>query len=163
MTPSTSDRELVDVTDMPKVELHVHLEGAIPLATRWEILQRHGGDPDVGSVEDLRARFSYVDFDHFIQSWLWQSRYLRTIEDFELAAERVAQAFVAQRIVYVEGFISPADVAPNGLSTADVVLAVRRGLDRVRGVEVALIVDLVRNYGPDRALRSAAEVAEVAA
>lgn len=32
---------------LPKVELHLHLEGAIPLGTLWELLQKYGGDPTV--------------------------------------------------------------------------------------------------------------------
>jgi adenosine deaminase len=39
--------------------------------------------------------------------------------------------------------------------------AVRTGLDRVAGIEIGLIVDLVRDTGPGRAMRTLAEAAEV--
>ena len=32
---------------VPKVELHLHLEGAIPHATLWQLVQKYGGDPSV--------------------------------------------------------------------------------------------------------------------
>jgi adenosine deaminase len=30
---------------VPKVELHVHLEGAIPLDALWTLVRKYGGDP----------------------------------------------------------------------------------------------------------------------
>src|SRR5262245_37482790 len=32
---------------LPKVELHLHLEGAIPLEALWELVRKYGGDPTV--------------------------------------------------------------------------------------------------------------------
>ena len=32
---------------VPKVELHLHLEGAIPYDALWELIQKYGGDPQV--------------------------------------------------------------------------------------------------------------------
>ena len=39
--------------DVPKVELHVHLEGAIPHAALFELVQKYGGDPAVPDVSAL--------------------------------------------------------------------------------------------------------------
>jgi adenosine deaminase len=64
--------------------------------------------------------------------------------------------------VYVEAFFSPTDFGHHGLTPPELALAIRRGLDRVDGTEVALVVDLVRDTGPDRAARTLDEVAEVA-
>ena len=41
---------------LPKVELHLHLEGAIPLPALWELIQAHGGDPEVPDINALRRR-----------------------------------------------------------------------------------------------------------
>ena len=32
---------------IPKAELHLHLEGAIPHAALWNLIQKYGGDPSV--------------------------------------------------------------------------------------------------------------------
>ncbi len=71
-------------TTLPKVELHLHLEGAIPLDTMWELVQRNGGTTEVGSREGLIERFAFTDFGHFIETWVWKNRFLRAYEDFEL-------------------------------------------------------------------------------
>jgi len=67
---------------VPKVELHLHLEGAIPLDTLWQLLCKYGGDPAVLMCEALGQRFQYRDFAHFLDTWMWKNGFLREVEDF---------------------------------------------------------------------------------
>ncbi len=148
-------------TQVPKVELHLHLEGAIPLDTTWRLIQKYGGDPDVPDFAALRQRFAYCDFMHFLSIWSWRNQYLREYEDFTLLAEEVARDLARQNIRYVEAFYSPADYSRHGLKAQELTQAIRSGLERVPEVEVALVADMVRNYGPAVAARTLAEVGEV--
>jgi adenosine deaminase len=148
---------------MPKTELHLHLEGAIPLDAMWQLVQRHGGDPEVPRPQALTERFAYRDFPHFIETWVWKNQFLDTYEAFEFAAAAVAADLSRQNIVYAEAFFSPTDFRDYGLTPEGLALAIRRGLDRVDGVVVALIVDLVRDTGPNRAAVTFDRVREVAA
>jgi adenosine deaminase len=147
---------------MPKAELHFHLEGAIPAPVLWELIQHHGGDPIIRTQEQLAEWFSYRDFAHFMETWEWMNGFLRCYDDFEFAAESVAHHLVRQNIVYVEAFFSPSDFRHHGLEPQGIARAIRRGLDRVSGVEVALIVDLVRDRGPKGTARTLAAIEEVA-
>jgi adenosine deaminase len=151
-----------DWTTMPKAELHFHLEGAIPAPVLWELIQHHGGDPTIRTQEQLAEWFSYRDFAHFMETWEWMNGFLRCYDDFEFAAESVAHHLVKQNIVYVEAFFSPSDFRHHGLEPQGIARAIRRGLDRVSGVEVALIVDLVRDRGPKGTARTLAAIKEVA-
>jgi adenosine deaminase len=151
-----------DWTHMPKVELHLHLEGAIPVGTLWELIQLHGGDAAVATRPQLEERFRYRDFDHFIETWVWMNGYLRTYEDFVCAAEAVARDLARQNIVYAEASFSPSDFRRHGLIPQELALAIRSGLDRVTGTEVALIVDLVRDRGPAGARETLEAILEVA-
>ena len=82
---------------LPKVELHVHLEGAIPLPFLWTLIQRHGGDAEVPDLAALERRFHYRDFHHFLRTWVWKNRFLRTVDDLSDVAEAVARSFAARR------------------------------------------------------------------
>ena len=62
---------------LPKVELHLHLEGAIPKPTLWELITKYGGDPAIKTREDLERALVYSDFRGFLKMWVWMIRYLR--------------------------------------------------------------------------------------
>jgi len=146
---------------VPKVELHLHLEGAIPLDALWTLVQKYGGDPAVPDAAALQSRFVYRDFPHFIQTWIWQAQFLREYEDFTFIAEAVARDLAAQNVRYAEAFCSPPDFARHGLRTAPLIAAIRAGLNRVPQITVRLVPDLVRDFGPAHGMRMLAELAEV--
>jgi adenosine deaminase len=146
---------------LPKVELHLHLEGAIPYEVLWQLLQKYGGDPQVTDLAALQQKFVFRDFAHFIEVWRWKNQFLREYEDFTLIAEAVAHDLARQNIRYAEVFFAPVNfVLQQGLETQRLLQAVRSGLDRVDAVEIALIPDLVRDHGPEQAARTLAEVYE---
>ncbi len=146
---------------VPKVELHLHMEGAIPHEALWQLVQKYGGDPSIGSLEDLQAKFEYRDFPHFLDMWTWKNRFLREYEDFDFIAQAVAQNLSRQNVQYVEAFYSPSDFSRHGLETQKLTEAVRAGLDRVPDIEVLLVADFVRNYGPEQAMLTLDELKEV--
>jgi adenosine deaminase len=146
---------------LPKVELHLHLEGAIPHAALWELIQKYGGDPRVPNLEALPGVFRYRDFPEFIETWIWKQGFVRDMDDYELIGAAVAADLARQRIVYAEAFCTPADGARRGRTAADVTVALRRGLARVPEAEVGLIADMSRDEGPATAARTLEEVAEV--
>jgi adenosine deaminase len=116
---------------LPKVELHVHLEGAIPIDALWKLVRKYGGDALVLSKEMLRRRFEYRDFPHFIETWVWKNQFLREYEDFTYIAEALARDLVSQTIRYAEVFYSPPDFIRHGLETQPITEAIRRGLEAV--------------------------------
>jgi adenosine deaminase len=144
---------------VPKVELHLHLEGAIPYEALWQIIQKYG-DPQTPDMAAMQKRFEYRDFPHFIETWMWKNRFLREYEDFTFIAEAVARDLAAQNIRYVEAFYSPTDVS---LELQRLTEAIRAGLDRVPEIEIALVADLVRDYGPQKGAVTLAKVNEVKA
>jgi adenosine deaminase len=146
---------------VPKVELHLHMEGAIPLDALWALIRKYGGDPGVPDRDALRRKFEYRDFEHFIEIWTWKNRFLREYEDFTWIAESVATDLAEQNIRYAEVFYSPSDFFRHELQTQRITEALRTGLSRVPEVEIALIADLVRDFGPEKAGITLLEVNEV--
>jgi adenosine deaminase len=146
---------------LPLVELHLHLEGSIPLPALWELICKYGGDPTVPDMDSLQRRFMYKDFPHFIQTWIWKNSFLREYEDFAFIAEQVARDLLNQNILYAEAHYSPSGFVEQDLNIREITRAVRSGLDRVKGIEVALIADLIRDLGPESAARTLQAVKEV--
>lgn len=147
---------------LPKVELHLHLEGAIPLPALWELVLKYGRPPGMVTLTDLDARFRYRDFTHFLDTWTWKNEFLREYEDFTFIASAVAADLAAQNIVYAEAFYSPGDFEHHGLDPQRLTEAVRAGLSaHADRVTVNLVADLVRNWGPESGLRWLRAVDEV--
>jgi adenosine deaminase len=149
------------VKAIPKVELHLHLEGAIPLETLFNFIQREGTELSIKSVDDLRKRLAYTDFAHFIDVWVWKNSFIRDERDFDEIAYQVLRDLSAQNVKYVEAFYSPGDYVGRGFSVEGITECLLEGKERARrdfGVRCELIVDVIRGDGPDVALRRLDEV-----
>jgi adenosine deaminase len=146
---------------VPKAELHLHLEGAIPLDALWQLVQKYGGDPAVPDFAALQHKFTYRDFPQFIRAWCWKNTFLREYEDFTFIAEAVAHDLAQQNIRYAEAFYSPIDFAQYGLDAQHITEAICAGLSKEPNVEVALVADLVRDDGPQQGALTLAKVNEV--
>ncbi len=149
--------------NIPKVELHVHMEGAIPLETLWKLVLKYGGDPDVPDIHALKQKFTYRDFSHFIDTWYWKNQFLREYDDFTVIAEAVARDMARQNIRYAEAFYSPIEYERYGLSAPSLTAAIRKGFDRVPAIEMELIADLVRDAGPVLGMRMLEQLRDVKA
>ena len=66
-----------------------------------------------------------------------------------------------QGIRYVEMFFSPSLFVRRGLAVQEIARAVRAGLLRVPNIEIALVADLVRDYGPESEMLTLAQLNEV--
>jgi len=139
------------IIEVPKIELHLHLEGAIPLETLFNFIQKRGGDPSIKTLEDLRNKLSYTDFAHFIDVWTWKNTFIREESDFEELVYQVLYSLSKQNVKYVEAFYSPGDYWREGLSPQGITEYLIKGKERAYhdfGIRSELIVDLIRDHGP---------------
>jgi len=87
---------------MPKVELHVHLEGSIHPATVLEIARRNGVPLPAEDEAGLREFYHFRNFSHFIQVYLTVTNCLRTPDDYRLIAYQFGVHCARQNIRYAE-------------------------------------------------------------
>jgi len=139
------------IIEMPKVELHLHLEGAIPLETLLHLIQRRGNEPSINTLDDLRRKLIYTDSTHFGEVWTWKNTFITEEKDFEEIAYQVLRGLHQQNARYVEAFYSPGDYWRQGLSAQGITEYLIKGKERAShdfGIKSELIVDLIRNDGP---------------
>jgi len=138
------------IARMPKVELHLHLEGAFTLEFLLAQIQHYDPGQAPVSLEDLRQRFILRDFDHFIETWFWKNRYFRSARDFEQSTYQTLASLSQQNVVHVEAFFSPWDFAESGLAAPEIIEATIAGKLAAEwdfGISCDLIADLVRDHG----------------
>lgn len=148
--------------DLPKVEIHLHLEGAIPPAALWELVLKYHGQREVGAFSDLAGKFRYRDFTHFIDTWIWVGRFLREYEDYRFVAAEIARDLVGQNVKYAEIFYSPSRDSAKHLNAGRITEAIVEGLQKCRkDMTARLVADIVRDNGPEEAMRMVEDVREV--
>jgi adenosine deaminase len=134
------------INGLPKVELHNHLEGAIPVETLWELVKKYNGDKKLGNIANLRERFKYKDFHHFLDTWIWKDQFIRDYEDCTFFADAVAEDLKSQNIKYAELHFTPVGFLAKGLTTSRVVEAIKKGFaNHGDDITLNLIADLCRN------------------
>ena len=144
------------ITGMPKVEIHLHLEGAFTLSTLLTLIRKYGGDTSVQTVDDLQERFSYRDFARFIDTWKWKNQFFRRGQDFELSAYQTLLDLRSQNVLFVEAFFSPWDFAENGIGMEEIAESVIAGCEQARkecGIGWRLIADINREHGPEEGMK----------
>ncbi len=137
-----------DLRALPKVELHVHLEGTIRPETAVALARRHGEDPDrVLPLVDGGYPTRYATFDQFVELYLAVSAQLRTPDDLAVVAADFARHQAEQGVRYSEATFTATTHVRNGMDPDAMWQAVADGLAEVPGTRVGLIVDAVRNFG----------------
>lgn len=133
--------------DLPKVELHVHLEGTITAGTARELARRHGEDPTtVFGLDGDRYPARFRDFDHFVHLYIAVSDRLREPEDLHTVAASFARRQAEQNVRYTETTFTALRHVRNGMEPTAMWEAVAEGL-RAGGpdCDIRLIVDSVRD------------------
>jgi aminodeoxyfutalosine deaminase len=148
---------------LPKVELHLHLEGTIQLDTLLELSKRHDAEPL--TRESAEQLYLYENFLGFMDSFKAVSARLKGPDDYELITYNMIRDLAGQGVVHAEVYISfgiiyywkKTEVEPY-------VEAIERG--RVRGEKdfgttIYWLIDAVRHFGAEegsKVFRKAAEL-----
>jgi aminodeoxyfutalosine deaminase len=140
------------VLEMPKAELHLHLEGSVEPETLHEL------DPST-PLDTLREIYRYPDFEGFLKAFGEVGKRLRTPEDYGLATRRLLECLAAQHVCYAEIILAAGVVLWKEQEFAPVFDAVSQAA-RGAPVEVRWILDAVRQFGPEQAMTVARLAAE---
>lgn len=149
------------ITALPKTELHLHLEGAIPLETLYELIENQGGDPTITSIEDLEKKLMYTDFAHFLELWVWKNTFIKEERDFEEITYQILHNLSNQNVKYLEAYYSPGDYWRQGLTVPGITEAIINGKEKAHrefGIQCELIIDLIRDHGPEIGMQRLEEV-----
>lgn len=137
--------------DLPKAELHLHLEGSVEPQTLHEL------DPAT-PLESFRTLYEYPDFETFLKAFGAVGKRLRTPDDYALVTRRLLECLAAQNVRYAEIIVAAGVVIWKGEDFAPIFDAISKAAEG-SAVEVRWILDAVRQFG----VEPARQVAELAA
>jgi adenosine deaminase/aminodeoxyfutalosine deaminase len=130
---------------LPKAELHLHLEGSPDAATLHEL------DPAT-PLEEIQALYDYRDFDGFLKAFGAVVKRLRKPDDYAQVTRRLLANLAAQNVRYAEITISAGVVLWKEQDFAPIFTAVREAAAE-SAVEVRWIIDAVRQFGVEQAMQ----------
>lgn len=153
-----------DWAALPKVELHLHLEGAAPP----DLIRALGAEKgiDLSGVFDAAGNYLWTDFAGFLRGYEAACRVLREPEDFRRLTEAVLEQSAGDGVVYTEIFLAP-DLCGGGDPAAwpEYLAAILEGAavaEAALGIVARFIPTAIRHFGPDRA-EAAARLAAASA
>lgn len=127
---------------LPKVELHLHIEGALTPAEALR-LARRGGAPE--DPETVRALYRHDSFGQFLSHFGQLVGYLREPQDVSWLLHRLLGRLKGQGVVYAEIRVSPSVWERHGLPPRDTLVGLLEAKER-GPIPCGLIVDGVRQW-----------------
>ncbi len=149
---------------LPKIELHLHLEGAAPPAFIAGLAkEKH---LDIGGIFGPDGNYSYRDFWHFIDVYHTACTALQSPDDYKRLVLTVLEQQAASGVIYSELSLSPDFCGGRDLGAwREYLHAIREAsaqAEREMGIVSRGIVTCIRHFGPAMAREAATCAAETA-
>jgi len=143
------------IRSLPKVELHQHVDGSIPVDVTWELMRHYRLNP-TESKDELRRRLelqpeeegtllAYLDKMHYP---LWITQFYENISQ---VTEAIVDDAAAAGVRTLELRYSPVIHTYAGLTPRQSIRAVLSGMNRARRrhpMKLGLVVIAMRQHGP---------------
>lgn len=154
-----------DISTLPKVDLHIHLEGSITPAMVRKLAAKNNLDIPDGLFDETGHHFTWPDdgtaagaLKGFVEAYDKATSVMRGAEDFEAVTYDYFARSAAEGCIYAEPIISAEHGAMAGLTYPEMMDAITRGYERAKaetGIEARFIATCVRHYGAEAAIRVA--------
>ena len=148
----------MQLSSVPKIELHVHLEATVRPKDLFEMASRNGYALPADNEQELAELYRFRDFEHFLELWMMTTPAIQKYRDFRQVVVAYAQEAASHGAVYIEGIFTPIERISGGASWDEVFSGFCDGALEARelfGVEVRLTTDIPRILGLDVALETA--------
>ncbi|MEM9795470.1 MAG: adenosine deaminase [Pseudomonadota bacterium] len=149
------------MTFSPKIELHLHIEGAAPPAfIRGLAKEKH---IDLSGIFRPDGSYDTGDFERFLKVYEAAASVLTRPEDYGRLTTAILDGLSSRGVIYAEVFTAPQIAAKNDLALwRDHVAAIAEAAEAVPGIELRQIPTCVRHFGPEAARGAALCAAETA-
>ena len=141
----------------PKVELHLHLEGAAPPSFIRGLASEKCMDLSAIFKED--GGYAYRDFNHFLSVYEAACSVLTGPEEFQRLTQAVLEELADHGVVYAETFVSPDFCGGGDLEAWKDYLAAMQEA-HVDGITLKGVITCIRHFGPEKAKAAAVCAAE---
>lgn len=140
---------------LPKVELHLHIEGTLEPEMMFSLAAKHGIALPYKTAEEVRAAYNFSDLQSFLDLYYAGCDVLRDRRDFYALAMAYFTRAHADGVVHAELFFDPQTHTVRGVAMETVISGLRDAMDdahRRYGITSELILCFLRHLSEDDAL-----------
>ena len=142
------------IAALPKVELHLHLEGTLEPELAFELAARNGVQLPYANMNAMRAAYEFSDLQSFLDLYYAACAVLQTREDFRNLTLAYLRRAAADNVRHVEPFFDPQTHTARGVSFDTVIGGILDGLaegERELGITSGLIMSFLRDLSAESA------------
>jgi adenine deaminase len=136
------------ITQLPKCELHIHVEGSLEPELMFALARRNGIRLPYASVEAVRQAYRFRDLQDFLDIYYQGMSVLITEQDFYDLAWAYLERAHADNVRHVEMFFDPQGHTSRGIPFATVIEGLSRAIahaGRTLGIKASLIMCFLRH------------------
>ncbi len=145
------------LNSLPKVELHLHLEGSLEPELMFALAQRNQIDLPFQSVEEVRAAYEFSNLQDFLDIYYQGANVLLHEQDFYDLTWAYLSKCKEQNVVHVEPFFDPQTHTDRGIAFETVIKGITRALNdgqQKLGITSELIMCFLRHLSEDAAFET---------
>jgi adenosine deaminase len=143
------------IARLPKVELHLHIEGSLEPELMFALAERNGISLPYASVDEARKAYDFTDLQSFLDIYYTGACVLLTEQDFYDLTWAYLERCQADKVRHTEIFFDPQTHTDRGVAFDTVIKGITRALDAGRellGISSHLILCFLRHLSADAAM-----------
>ena len=156
MSTAAADRDHL-ISRLPKVELHLHIEGTLEPEMMFSLAGKHGIKLPYATVDEVRRAYAFHDLQSFLDLYYAGCDVLRDRRDFYAMAMAYFTRAHADRVVHAELFFDPQTHTVRGIPMEVVIGGLSDAMDdahRRYGITSELILCFLRHLSEDDAFKT---------
>jgi adenine deaminase len=142
------------IQELPKAELHLHIEGTLEPEMMFELAQRNKIDLPYKSVSEVKEAYNFADLKSFLDIYYQGSEVLQQEQDFYDLTWAYLQKAHRQNVRHTEIFFDPQSHTDRGIAFKTVYQgiyqALQDGKDKL-GISSQLIPSFLRHLSAEQA------------
>lgn len=145
------------IRQMPKAELHLHIEGSLEPELMFAIAQRNHIPLRFDSVEAVRQAYNFHNLQSFLDIYYEGAQVLIHEQDFYDLTRAYLDKMAAENVRHVEIFFDPQTHTERGVSFETVIKGIHRALNdaqNLHGISSRLILCFLRHLSEEDAMRT---------
>ena len=139
------------VQNMPKAELHIHIEGSLEPELIFALAERNGVQLAYPSVEALRAAYAFTNLQSFLDIYYAGASVLLKEQDFYDMTMAYLQRAKADHVRHAEIFFDPQTHTARGVPIGDVINGIHRACSE-GPISAKLILCFLRHLSEEDAI-----------